>query len=76
MSEVLSIRIPKRLKRELEELRGVVDWRKEIIEFLEKRVEMYRRARFFEEAHRILEKHPTIPEGYATRSVREDRDSG
>jgi len=75
MSEVLSIRIPRKLKKELEELKDVIDWKKEIIEFLEARIRMYKRAKLLEEIHRVLEKHPTIPEGYATRSVREDRDS-
>ncbi len=52
-----------------------MDWEK-VVEFLEAWVRRYRRAELLEEAHRILGKHPTVPEGCAVKSVREDRDSG
>ncbi len=75
MSEVLSIRIPKALKREIEELKGVVDWRKEIIGFLEQRVRYYQKLMVIEQVNEILERHPILPKGAAVRVVREDRDS-
>ena len=75
MSEVFSIRIPRELKRELEELKNFVDIKEEVIKFLEERVEMYRRLKALREVHEVLEKHPTIPRRSATRLVREDRDS-
>ena len=76
MSEVLSLRIPRRLKEEMEKLRGIVDWRREIIELLEQRVRYYRRLQALREIEEILERHPVLPRGSAARSVREDRDSG
>ncbi len=76
MSAVLSIRIPKELKEEMEKLKDFVDWKKEIISFIEERVAVYRRVATLRKARRIFEKHPTLPRGYAAASVREDRDSG
>jgi len=74
LSEVLSIRILRRLKREIEELKGIMNLKEKIIEFLEKRVKMYKKMKNLKEAHKILEKHPTIPAGTAVKIVREDRD--
>jgi hypothetical protein len=37
MSVVYSIRIPRKLKEEMDKLRDVIDWRKEIIAFIEER---------------------------------------
>jgi hypothetical protein len=38
MSVVYSIRIPRKLKEEMNKLRDVIDWRKEIIAFTEERI--------------------------------------
>ena len=75
MSAVLSIRVPKRLKEEMEKLKGVVDWREEIVSFLEERVRYYKRVIVLERVRRILERHPELPEGSAEAAVRGDRDS-
>lgn len=75
MSEVLSIRIPKELKRRMERLRNIVDWRREIIEFLEERIKYYERREVLMRLRNILQRHPELPSGIALRFVREDRDS-
>ncbi|MEM1645312.1 MAG: CopG family transcriptional regulator [Ignisphaera sp.] len=74
MSNVLSIRIPRDLKKALEELNDI-DWRSEIIEFLRERVEYYRRLKVLKRAREIIEKIPEVPLGTAVSYVREDRDS-
>ncbi len=76
MSEVLSIRVPRELKRRMMALKGLVDWRREIIEFLEERVRYYERLLALREAEELLRGHPILPRGTAVRMVREDRDSG
>ena len=76
MSEVLSIRIPKKLKEEMDELRDIVDWKSEIVSFLEKRVRYYRKLRAMKEIEEALSRHPVLPRGTGWRSVREDRDEG
>lgn len=74
MSAVLSIRIPRRLKEAMKELKDV-NWRDEIVKFLTERVEYYRRLKVLEEVSRIVEKLPEAEPGTAERYVREDRDS-
>lgn len=73
-SDVLSIRIPRKLKEAMRELRDV-NWRDEIVGFLAERVEYYRRLKVLEEVSRIIEKLPEAESGVAERCVREDRDS-
>jgi len=73
MSVVFSIRIPRKLKEEMEKLKDV-DWRNEIIAFIEERVRMYKRMKALQEINRMLEELPETPRGLAERVVREDRD--
>jgi len=75
MSTVYSFRIPRRLKEEMDKLRDVVDWRKEIVAFIEERVKMYKRQKALREVVEILKGLPETPKGTAVRLVREDRDS-
>jgi hypothetical protein len=75
MSAVFSIRIPRKLKEEMEELKDVVDWRSEVIAFIEERVRTYRRLKALRKVDEVLEKLPETPRGLASRLVREDRDS-
>ena len=75
MSDVLSIRIPREIKRKMESLKGLVDWNEEIRKFLESRVDELYRRKVIEEVRRIIESLPETPRGTATAYVREDRDS-
>jgi len=74
MSVVFSIRIPRKLKEEMEELKDIIDWRNEIIAFIEERVRMYKRMKALQEITRMLEELPETPRSMAGRIVREDRD--
>lgn len=75
VSTVLSIRIPKKLREEMEKLKDVTDWRSEIIAFIEEKVKAYKRLRALQEMDKILEELPETPRGLAAKLVREDRDS-
>ena len=75
MSDVLSIRIPREIKRKMESLKGLVDWNEEIRKFLESRVDELYRRKVIEEVRRIIENLPETPRGTVTAYVREDRDS-
>jgi uncharacterized UPF0146 family protein len=74
MSAVLSIRVPKKLKEEVNKLKDMVDWPSEIRAFLEERVRMYRRIKALNEIDRVLEDLPETPRGLAAKLVREDRE--
>lgn len=73
MSAVLSIRIPKSLKERMRKLD--VDWRAEIVAFLEQRVRYYEKLKALQEVREILRRHAEVEEGTAAVFVREDRDS-
>ena len=75
MSVVISVRVPKRLKEEMDRLGGYVNWSEEIRRFLEERVRELRRKRVLEEARRVIERLPEARRGTAAGYVREDRDS-
>jgi len=75
MSVVYSFRIPRWLKEEMDKLKNIVDWRKEIVTFIEERVRMYKRQRALREVIEIIKGLPETPSGTAAKLVREDRDS-
>lgn len=75
MSVVLSIRIPKKLKEEMDKLRGEINWAEEIRAYIEKRIRAYRKQKALEEISKEFEKLPESPKGLGARLVREDRDS-
>ena len=75
MSVVISVRVPRRLKEEMDRLSSYVNWSEEIRRFLEERVRELRRKHVLEEARRVIERLPEAPRGTAAGYVREDRDS-
>lgn len=75
MSTVISVRISKKLKEKMDELKDLVNWSEEIRKFLEKRVKELHRRKVLEEIRKVLEKIPESPKGTAAKYVREDRDS-
>ncbi len=71
MSVVFSIRIPRKLKEEMEELKDLVDWRSEIIAFIEEKVRMYKRMKALQEITKMLEELPETPRGIADFQLHE-----
>ena len=76
MGTVISIRVPEELKREMDRLRGEVNWSKEIKEFIKRRIEEYRKKKVFDELVEYIKTLPEAPNGVARELVRESRDSG
>ena len=74
MSVVLSIRIPKKLKEEMDKLRDIIDWSKEIRAFIEEKIRIYKRIKVLNEIDRLLEELPSTPKGLTTKLVMEDRE--
>lgn len=74
MGDVISIRIPPRLKEKMEALKDRVKWSKEIKKFIEKKVKELWREKVLEEIDKVIEQLPEVPKGTATKYVREDRD--
>jgi len=75
MGDVISIRVPSRLKEKMEALKDRVKWSKEIRKFIEKKVKELWREKVLEEIDKVIEQLPEVPKGTVTKYVREDRDS-
>ncbi len=75
MGDVISIRVPSRLKEKMEALKDRVKWSKEIRKFIEKRDKELWREKVLEEIDKVVEQLPEVPKGTVTKYVREDRDS-
>mgnify|MGYP000748823164 FL=1 len=73
---MISIRVPEELKREMDRLRGEVNWSEEIREFIKRRIEEYRKKKIFDELVEYIKTLPEAPKGVARELVRESRDSG
>jgi len=76
LGTVISIRVPEELKREMDRLRGEVNWSEEIREFIKRRIEEYRKKKIFDELVEYIKTLPEAPKGVARELVRESRDSG
>lgn len=73
MSTVVSIRVPSRLKRDMERMRHI-DWAELIRTTLQERVAREQAKRLWIDIEQLKTKIPTSPErDFSTRSIREDR---
>lgn len=72
LSTVISIRIPKKMKKELEELR--IDYTNEIRIYLERRIREEKIKRILNELEKIHKKTGYIKGSHAVKFIREDRD--
>ena len=75
MGTVISIRVAEELKREMDKLRGEVNWSEEIRKFIKRRIEEYRKKEIFDELVEYIKTLPEAPKGIAHELVRESRDS-
>ena len=71
--EVISIRIPRELKKGMREID--INWSDEIRRFIERRVREYRRRKALERIDRMLKDILETEKGTAKKYIREDRDS-
>ncbi len=72
VNEVVSIRIPKELKKKMKEIK--INWSEEIRAFIEEKVREYTRIKKLNEIDEMLSRISTRKR-CAARYVREDRDS-
>jgi len=56
-------------------LKGVINWSEEIRRFIERRIREIEQEKAIEELEMLIQKLPSMPRGYVTRYVRENRDS-
>ena len=72
---VFSIRIPPKIKNEMDKLKGEINWSREIREFIKSKIEEHKKRKVLQEAIAYIQSLPKAPKGTAQKLVREDRDS-
>lgn len=72
---VVSVKVPREVKVKMDGLKGLVDWPKEIREFIVRKIEEFERVRNVEVVENLLKNMPIQPKGSISRLVREDRES-
>jgi len=75
MNDVITVRLPPELKREITKLKDKINWSEEIRNFIRKKVEEYKKQEAIKEVVEYIEKLPDGPEGAIQKLVRENRDS-
>lgn len=75
MSSIISIRVPSEIKREMDKLKGEINWSEEIREFIKKKIEEYKKKNALQEVVTFIQTLPTAPKGTAQKLLRENRDS-
>ncbi len=72
-TEVISFKVPRKVKEKYEKLKDFVDWPEELRAFVEERVRKAERAYVI---RKTLEKKPreVLPRGSVVEAIREDRE--
>ena len=72
---VVSVRVPKELKKKMDLLKPNINWSEEIRKFIEEKIREWGRLKVIEEVEDLIKTLPEVPRGTITSYVREDRDS-
>ena len=72
---VVSVKVPRQVKEEMEKTKDSVKWADEIRRFIIGKLEEESRRKGIEDAERVLRGVRRLPKGTAEQLVREDRDS-
>lgn len=74
---VVSVKVNKEIKDKMMKYKDRVNWAQEFRMFIENRIRQLEAEENFKKLIEALEKASwSVPKGFSTRSVREDRDSG
>jgi hypothetical protein len=72
---VVSVKVPRQVKEEMEKTKDSVKWADEIRSFIIGKLKEERRRKGIEEAEKVLSGIRVLPAKTAAQLVREDRDS-
>ncbi len=72
---VVSVKVPPKVKEDMQRVKGSVRWSEEIRNFILVKLEEERRKENIKDAEKTLEKVRRLPKGSTAKLVREDRDS-
>ncbi len=74
MSEVVSFKVPKELKKKMREYADRVKWSEELRRYVINRIEEIEREDNLKKVIGLIESTAGVPKGFSSASVREDRD--
>ena len=72
---VISVKVGRDMKKEMEEIRKSISWAEEIRMFIRNKIEKERMVSNAKKANDLLQNVPRLKRGTARKMVREDRDS-
>jgi len=75
MAKVVAVKVPDALKEEMDKLKDRVKWPDELRRFIEQRIREEEAKDNLREVIELLKSTKEVPKGFASSSVREDRDS-
>jgi hypothetical protein len=74
-SDVVSVKVPREVKKEMEKLSGKINWAEEIRGFITNRIRLVQAEENLKRLEESISKLPELPEGTVSSLVREDRDN-
>ncbi len=74
-TSVVSVKIPQKVKEEMEKMKDNVEWPEEIRNFILKKLEEEKRKENASKVEKMLKGIRKFPQGSTARLIREDRDS-
>ena len=75
MSEIIAVKVPKKVKDKVKALRNEVNWPEEIRRFLEEKIREVEARKTMERIVRKIGETEGVPKGFSASVVREDRES-
>ncbi len=75
MSEVVSFKVPQEVRRKMREYADRVRWSEELRSCVIRRIEEIEREENLRRVVELIESTASVPRGFSTASVREDRGS-
>ncbi len=72
---VISVKVGRDMKKEMEETRKSISWAEEIRMFIRNKIEKERMVSNAKKANNLLQNVPRLKRGTARKMVRKDRDS-
>jgi len=75
LSSTVTFKVPLELKRKMKKYSNKIKWSQELREFVIKKIKELEAKEALERARKIIERTSSVPSGFASRAMREDRDS-
>ncbi len=75
MSVVVSVKVPRRVKEQMDKMKSSVNWAEEIRNYILETLERERRVENISKVEEMLKGTRRLPKGSAAKLIREDRDS-